>query len=147
MNDDHGGMCADGTHVASHIDLSGLEIGATYFLEVRAYSSNVGEYEISLECPSDTTAELTTAIPETTEVPTGWTPISESLACEANDEGISRIFGSAGFNFETCKTRCLETSGCKAIDYFQESGWCNLFGEACSTPRKSIAGASSWKLI
>merc|ERR1719461_1506609 len=70
MNDDHGGMCADGTHVASHIDLSGLEIGATYFLEVRAYSSNVGEYEISLECPFDTTDELTTAIPETTEVPT-----------------------------------------------------------------------------
>jgi len=72
-------MCADGTLVASHIDLTGLEIGSTYFLEVRAYSANVGEYEIALECPSDTTDELTTAILETTEVPTAESTAASSL--------------------------------------------------------------------
>ena len=51
VNDDHSGQCAN-NNVASHIDASGLEIGATYFLEVRAYDTDVGEYQISLECSS-----------------------------------------------------------------------------------------------
>merc|ERR1712099_40758 len=75
-----------------------------------------------------------------------WTAISESLACETNDEGIWRTFGEGGFNLETCKARCLETAGCKAIDYYRESGWCNLYDNACSTPRSSHAGASSWSV-
>merc|ERR1719336_1527881 len=75
-----------------------------------------------------------------------WTAISESLACEANDEGIWRTFGEGGFNLVTCKARCLETAGCKAIDYYRESGWCNLYDNACSTPRSSHAGASSWSV-
>ena len=52
MNDDHSGQCVGGNNgVASHIDATGLEVGATYFMEVRAYGANVGDYEISLACP------------------------------------------------------------------------------------------------
>ena len=43
-------MCVN-NGVASHIDATGLEVGATYFLEVRAFGTNVGDYEISLTCP------------------------------------------------------------------------------------------------
>jgi len=76
-----------------------------------------------------------------------WSPISESQGCRENDEGISRSEGRAFMNFETCKALCLETSGCKAIDYLQETGWCDLFDDVCSTPRFSSDGVSSWKLV
>jgi len=74
-----------------------------------------------------------------------WTVIDEGKACEVNQEGITRTFGARGFSLETCKARCLETAGCKAVDYYRRSGWCNLYDRACSTPANSGHGASSWR--
>jgi len=74
-----------------------------------------------------------------------WTVIDGSKACYQNSEGISQTFGAYGFNFETCKARCIETAGCKAIDFYRYSGWCSLFDTACSTPMTTWDGASSWR--
>jgi len=49
INDDHDGRCP-GNYASSHIDATGFEVGATYFLEVAAFGTNIGEYEIFLEC-------------------------------------------------------------------------------------------------
>merc|ERR1712217_946265 len=75
---------------------------------------------------------------------TQWSIISSTAACEWNSEGISRTFGSDGFSLEACESKCLATTGCKAIDYYT-TGWCNLFDAACSTPRSTHDGASSYK--
>merc|ERR1712012_13089 len=72
--------------------------------------------------------------------------ISADAACEVNDEGIKRTFGDKGFSLESCQKRCLETTGCVAIDFFTGSGWCNLFDEACSTPKRVGDGSSSYRL-
>merc|ERR1712012_1107098 len=72
--------------------------------------------------------------------------ISADAACEVNDEGIKRTFGDKGFSLESCQKRCLETTGCVAIDFYTGSGWCNLFDEACSTPKRVGDGSSSYRL-
>jgi len=75
----------------------------------------------------------------------GWSIISESAACEVNTEDIKRMLGASGFTLEGCQAKCLETAGCKAIDYYTTTQWCNCYDRACSTPQKKEGGPSSWK--
>jgi len=81
---------------------------------------------------------------EATEETEEWTIIDENAACERNNEGIERTFGASGFTLETCKARCIETVGCAAIDFYRDSGWCNLFDTACAIPLSTHHGAGSW---
>jgi len=73
----------------------------------------------------------------------GWELISDSKACERNNEGISRTFGQRGFTLESCQARCESTDGCVAIDFYSRSGWCNLYNEACANPLRGGRGSPS----
>merc|ERR1712110_125153 len=76
-----------------------------------------------------------------------WVVISSTKACEVNDEGNTRTFGGRGFSLESCRNRCMTTTGCVAIDFYTVSGWCNLFNQACTNPLRQKAGSSSYKLV
>eukprot|EP00929_Paragymnodinium_shiwhaense_P090819 TRINITY_DN50917_c0_g1_i2.p1 TRINITY_DN50917_c0_g1~~TRINITY_DN50917_c0_g1_i2.p1 ORF type:complete len:253 (-),score=46.16 TRINITY_DN50917_c0_g1_i2:1012-1770(-) len=76
-----------------------------------------------------------------------WSLISATAACEENDEGIRRSYGGLGFTLETCRLQCEETGECSAIDFYADSSWCNLFKRPCSTPRRQIPGASSYRRV
>jgi len=77
-----------------------------------------------------------------------WTLISSTSACEENTEGIVRTWGNYGFStLGYCQTQCELTAGCVAVDFYTESAWCNTFDVACSTPRTTKDGASSYRLI
>merc|ERR1712232_853205 len=47
---------------------------------------------------------------------------------------------------DSCKSKCLSSSSCKAIDFFTNTGWCNTFDAACTTPQLKKDGASSYAL-
>merc|ERR1719316_2398557 len=74
-----------------------------------------------------------------------WSIISSSAACEENNEGITRTSGKSGYSLVTCKAACEGTAGCVAIDYYAQTGWCNFFDTACTTPLKTADGASSYR--
>jgi len=76
--------------------------------------------------------------------PKVWKPISLTAACEINYEGILRTFGGEGFSLTSCQDRCIQTTGCVAIDFYVSSGWCNLFDVACTQPQRRLYGASSY---
>jgi len=71
-----------------------------------------------------------------------WALGSDAAGCEVNDQGINRTFGSDGFTLESCKEKCEQESKCMAIDYYSETGWCNLFDVSCSSPSFVLHGAS-----
>lgn len=70
-------------------------------------------------------------------------------ACEENDEHVTRLYGitigSGGL--EACKVRCLESSHCSAFDYFEATGYCNLYAIPCDTPTLEKDGGSSYKRL
>lgn len=78
-----------------------------------------------------------------TEISPEWIRISSSAACEDNAEGIKRTFGGAGFTLESCKMRCA--GNCRAIDFYSDSKWCNLFDSPCQSPNRVGSGASSYR--
>jgi len=91
-----------------------------------------------------TSSPTTTASPSSTPSPANsWVVISETAACEKNLDGIKHTFASKGFTLESCKAHC--TGSCVAIDFYRKSGWCLLYDTACSTPQRTVAGASSYR--
>ena len=80
------------------------------------------------------------------EAITDWQIISSTAACETNNEGITLTYGANGYTLTTCKTKCIETPVCAAIDFYTGSGWCNLFDTPCTSPMRTIHGATSYKL-
>lgn len=94
-----------------------------------------------------TTPPATISPPSTTAQTSGhWTLISPTAACEANSEGIVRTFGASPFTLASCQSECRNTVGCVAIDFYSETGWCNLFDVACSLPARTRDGASSYRV-
>jgi len=82
-----------------------------------------------------------------TEGDEAWETISFTSACEYNDEGIMRIHGMSGQSLDMCKAKCVEMQNCKAIDYFAETNYCNLFDTPCKSPSRSLAGSSSYRFL
>jgi len=79
-----------------------------------------------------------------------WVPIDSTRSCEQNEEGIPRMAESDYLPEEhrslgDCKRKCDSTPFCHAIDYYEETGWCNLYEVACSKPLKTDQGASSFR--
>ena len=94
--------------------------------------------------------------------PLEWEPISVSSACELEANMPSRelrrlkeetpqaqvkkhFLHEAGL--ECCKKRCEAACWCVAVDYYEDSGWCNLFEQACTKPMLQKDGGSSHKLM
>ena len=81
-----------------------------------------------------------------------WQIIKSSKACQKNvaekdSEGITSAFGGPGFaTLALCKAKCLNDPSCSAIDYYSSSGWCNKLDKACTDPKMTGEGASSFKL-
>merc|ERR1712050_197279 len=90
-----------------------------------------------------TSSPTTTASPSSTPSANSWVVISETAACQKNLDGIKWTGASKGFTLESCKAHC--TGSCVAIDFYRESGWCLLYDTACSTPQRTVAGASSYR--
>merc|ERR1719199_1313794 len=77
-----------------------------------------------------------------------WEAISDSKACQVNDEGIKPGKKAKMYGLESCQGLCLATQGCVAVDFIVRSGNCNLYDKPCSTPLYEDAeGASSHKWI
>lgn len=63
------------------------------------------------------------------------------------DGGPKRIGWQAPLaDLDACKNLCGATKTCTAIDWFQDTKWCNLYSEACVTPSAQYAGSSSYQL-
>lgn len=76
-----------------------------------------------------------------------WSTISTTAACENNREGITRVsFYESAQTLEVCQTMCQDRHDCMAIDYYAESGWCNLYDDVCTSPMRSEQGSSSYAL-
>ena len=91
-------------------------------------------------------ASLTVAGRRFDNTGSNWEQISSTKGCEYNSEGITRTFGGQGYTLASCKQACLDTIGCKAIDFFTESSYCNHFAEVCIDPRIETDGSTSYKL-
>lgn len=75
-----------------------------------------------------------------------WVAIDENAACQGNDEGITHTWAAPGFTLESCKEKCI--GSCVAIDFYRERrNWCLTYDRVCSNPRRTVAGASSWKKV
>ena len=47
---------------------------------------------------------------------------------------------------QDCQQMCEVRSSCMAVDFYAESGWCNIYEDACTTPLRSEQGSSSYAL-
>jgi len=73
-----------------------------------------------------------------------WVQISGTAACETNGDGIKRSKGLGyNYNLNSCKNACA--GNCQAIDFYQTTGWCNLYNAPCHSPRTYKDGATSWR--
>mmetsp|Transcript_92846 Transcript_92846/g.178255 ORF Transcript_92846/g.178255 Transcript_92846/m.178255 type:complete len:698 (+) Transcript_92846:48-2141(+) len=75
-----------------------------------------------------------------------WIMMSPIAACQYNAERIPVMHGEEHLTLQLCKTKCMARPTCEAIDYYQLSGWCNLYDKACSGPTTLKDGASSYRL-
>jgi hypothetical protein len=56
-NDDHDGVCGGTNYYASHLQVEGLAVGATYTLVVEGYSSDEGGYIVTATCHEPPSSE------------------------------------------------------------------------------------------
>jgi hypothetical protein len=76
-----------------------------------------------------------------------WEPISAYRACKINDDGIVRLSGMDFSTLSGCQQKCRDTRGCVAVDFFETTGYCSLYDKACTSPRFTRNGASSYRLM
>lgn len=78
-----------------------------------------------------------------------WETLSTVLSCETSFDapGVTRMKYDEVLSLTCCKTLCEETCGCNAVDYYTDSGWCNMYRTACKRPRLKKEGSSSYKLL
>lgn len=72
-----------------------------------------------------------------------WEPIDEHQSCQKNSEGIKPDVTYEASNLDHCKQRCKRRAKCIAVDYYQRTGTCNLYSEACHRPMEKKDGSSS----
>jgi len=76
-----------------------------------------------------------------------WVAISTEKGCQQNGEGIEPV-GTRGFipDLKSCRSACLLHGKCIAVDFFAETGVCQLYDSSCLTPGASGHGASSYHM-
>lgn len=94
-------------------------------------------------CPNEVISVEIESLPVVVE-PMGYKVIDSYRSCEKNNEGITRIFGSNGFDLVSCSDKCSSQSNCVAIDYYESTGWCNTYDQICNNPLETKDGASSF---
>merc|ERR1712232_973160 len=73
-----------------------------------------------------------------------WLEISDSAACEGM---VTPMKVRTGISTSSeCRAFCENLAGCIAIDHYNETGYCNMFTEACSTPIRIGDGAQSFRM-
>ena len=97
------------------------------------------------QCPATASIRIVEVWDSAVAVPNGYSLISSSRACEENNQGITRSYGAGGHSPYTCTLRCNSDPNCKSFDFFSETGWCNTYNHACSSPRATKDGASSFR--
>eukprot|EP00930_Biecheleria_cincta_P031059 TRINITY_DN21541_c0_g1_i1.p1 TRINITY_DN21541_c0_g1~~TRINITY_DN21541_c0_g1_i1.p1 ORF type:complete len:547 (+),score=96.16 TRINITY_DN21541_c0_g1_i1:77-1717(+) len=80
-----------------------------------------------------------------------WIPISLHKACQTSDDnggGPKPILAKAGMaqGLHACESLCSSTEGCQAVDWFNETQWCNLYTEPCAQPTAEYSGSSSYQM-
>jgi len=76
-----------------------------------------------------------------------WTEVHRKASCEKNKDGIVRLWGGGGPELEDCKQKCVEEyDNCKAIDFFTDTGWCNIYDAVCKSPETFHSNPSVHKL-
>lgn len=135
--------CRDGNYGAAQVGACSQKVArgsiTTTGKDCRAMGGTMSGY------PGDN--EWTTCYLDWCLEGSSWATIDPNKSCEENDEGISRIFGSSGFTLESCKARCTQRADCRALDFYRSSGWCLLYSRACSTPKRTADGASSYRYL
>lgn len=76
-----------------------------------------------------------------------WVQMSATAACENSDPNIRPQLSKSGHTLLTCKTWCLESTNCTAIDFYETSNWCLLYDKACSKPSTVKDGSTSYRLV
>lgn len=71
--------------------------------------------------------------------------LATSAACGSTAE-LPRLSGSMDSTLASCKSDCITSSGCTAIDFYYSTGKCDLFKAACSTPVITDDKALSYSL-
>lgn len=75
-----------------------------------------------------------------------WTVISATAACEENNEGVTYLSHQAGYTLESCKSKCVNTESCTAIDFYNATSYCLLYSTACVNALSIKDGSSSYRL-
>lgn len=76
-----------------------------------------------------------------------WASISHSAACEGSP-GIKILGHKMGLDsVDSCQTACAGVHGCRAIDYYRKTKWCQFYDAACDSPPSTHDGASSWRAV
>lgn len=80
-----------------------------------------------------------------------WIPISLHKACQTSDDvggGPKPFLASPGMaqGLLACQTLCNSIEGCQAVDWFNETKWCNLYTEPCAQPTAEYSGSSSYQM-
>ena len=74
-----------------------------------------------------------------------WSLIGSGKTCEDNSDGIQRhaYHESVRGGPDECKAYCEQDPTCNAIDFYPNTGWCNMYKIPCSTPARYAHGAQS----
>merc|ERR1719326_1575852 len=76
-----------------------------------------------------------------------WRWISDSKACQHNDEGIEPLGeGQTVQTSNESKDLCMKSHACATIDYYGETTYCLMYSEACTRPFADHNDAMSMKL-
>lgn len=75
-----------------------------------------------------------------------WVAISTDKACARSGDGVEADFMIRTKSLEECQTKCEHRSQCVAVDYYNATGNCNQYTEACLSPRDARNGASSYRI-
>lgn len=112
-NDDHDGECGDGHKHASHLHLTDLVPGATYFLLVEGFGNNEGNYHVNLKCPN------ALRVVDLTERCIWSEPVVGSIA-------KNNVICYDDQSVASCKEMCEQEPECESFDYKRSTNHCCL---------------------
>lgn len=80
-----------------------------------------------------------------------WLPISLHKACQTSDDGggSPKPFlakPAMAHGLRACQSLCNSIEGCQAVDWFNETKWCNLYTDPCAQPTAEYSGSSSYQM-
>eukprot|EP01062_Namystynia_karyoxenos_P057712 TRINITY_DN4886_c0_g3_i1.p1 TRINITY_DN4886_c0_g3~~TRINITY_DN4886_c0_g3_i1.p1 ORF type:complete len:502 (+),score=151.58 TRINITY_DN4886_c0_g3_i1:303-1808(+) len=78
-------------------------------------------------------------------LPGGFVLIEHGRSCETNPDGVTRFEWRDRTKLAECAALCADSAKCEAFDWYQNSGWCNLYPKPCSTPQGAHDQPSSYR--